>query len=273
MSDLAAGHGEDLDDGCRATTPDGDNLLLDFARTEALAFQALVRAGGGVVEVDDGLGLHLCDLAVGTPFGNLVVVGRPLADDEGPAAVERIRSFFGERAGGPYLVFSPWRTGDWRPTGLAPVGHPPLMFRPPGTAERAAAGLEIVPADDNDTLADFERTLVEAYPAPEMQPWVRGAFLDPAALDTDWRFLVGYLDGDAVATAAAYVGPAVTTVELVSTRPEARGRGVGAALTLAASTARPEQPAMLISSDDGNGVYRSLGYLPLCRYTLWLGTR
>jgi hypothetical protein len=30
---------------------------------------------------------------------------------------------------------------------------------------------------------------------------------------------------------------------------------------------------MLISSDDGNGVYQRLGFVPLLRYTLWLGHR
>lgn len=76
-----------------------------------------------------------------------------------------------------------------------------------------------------------------------------------------------------MATAAAYLGPEVTAVELVSTRPEARGRGIGAAMTMAAARVEPDRPALLIASDDGRGVYRRLGFVPLLRYTLWLGTR
>ncbi len=30
---------------------------------------------------------------------------------------------------------------------------------------------------------------------------------------------------------------------------------------------------MLISSDDGRGVYEGLGYTPLLRFTLWAGHR
>ena len=40
-----------------------------------------------------------------------------------------------------------------------------------------------------------------------------------------------------------------------------------------ASVVAPDQPAMLIASDDGRGVYDGLGYLPLQRHTLWLGLR
>jgi predicted GNAT family acetyltransferase len=92
-------------------------------------------------------------------------------------------------------------------------------------------------------------------------------------LGTRWRFFLGRLEGEVVATAGAFVDSAITLVELVSTLPSARGRGVGAAVTAAASLAEPRNPAMLLSSDDGNGVYRSLGYLPLQRYTMWLGVR
>lgn len=97
--------------------------------------------------------------------------------------------------------------------------------------------------------------------------------MGPSVLETQWRFFVGYVDDVPVATAGAYVGADITLVELVSTRPEFRGRGIGAAITAAATFAEPQQPAMLISSDDGRGVYGALGYLPLQRHTLWLGHR
>lgn len=273
MTELAASPDESLEDGCRAATPDGDNLVLDFARAEAAAFGAMTTAVGGRLLDDDDAGLHLRDMGVGTPFGNVAMLTRPVADADGSGIVERVRSFYEGHPGGPYLVFSPWRTADWSAHGLQPVGHPPLMFRPVGEAPTTADGLRVVRVADEDALADFERTLIEAYPTPEMQPWRRGAFLPPAVLDGDWHFFVGYEGERAVATAAGYVSPAVTLVELVSTRTEARGRGYGAALTAAASVVAPDQPAMLISSDDGRGVYGGLGYLPLQRYTLWLGLR
>ncbi len=147
------------------------------------------------------------------------------------------------------------------------------MFRPAGGSPPTAEGLRIERATDAAVLDDFERTLIEAYPVPEVQPWRRGVILAPPVLDTPWQLFVGYVDDAPVATAGAYVGADVTIVELVSTRRDFRGRGIGAAITAAATFAQPQQPAMLISSDDGRGVYGALGYLPLQRYTLWIGHR
>jgi predicted N-acetyltransferase YhbS len=55
----------------------------------------------------------------------------------------------------------------------------------------------------------------------------------------------------------------------VSNLARARGKGIGAALTWAATLAEPELPATLISSDDGRPVYERMGYLPIHRFTLW----
>jgi hypothetical protein len=62
-------------------------------------------------------------------------------------------------------------------------------------------------------------------------------------------------------------------VEWISARPEARGRGVGAAVTWAATMADPTRPAMLIASDLGQPVYARMGYLRVTRFTLWVGSR
>jgi len=48
---------------------------------------------------------------------------------------------------------------------------------------------------------------------------------------------------------------------MISARPEVRGRGVGRAVTAAATVVAPDRPAMLISSDDGRPVYERLGYV------------
>jgi GNAT superfamily N-acetyltransferase len=272
VTSLAADDGEELEDGARPTTPAGDNLVIDHARAEAAAFGALVAAAGGVVSQDDDHGLHLTDTGSATPFGNVAVLTRPAGGDVG-AVVAALGSFYRRRPGGPFMVFSPWPTGDWTAHGFHRVGHPPLMFRPPAPVDEAADGLEVVRVADADTLAALEQTLVEAYPVPELQPWRRGAYLRPGVLDTEWRFFLGRLEGRPVATAGAFVTDEVTLVELVSTRPEARGRGFGSALTAAATGVVPDRPAVLIASDDGRRAYEGLGYRPLLRYTLWLGTR
>ena len=273
MTTIAASTEEHLETGHGSATPEGDNLLLDFARGEAAAFGDMIEILGGRVEHDREYGLHLRDSGLPTPFANAALLSRPIADGELDGFVARLRAFYGATAGGPYMLFSPWPIGDLAPHGFAPVGHPPLMFRAPGGAAPLVDGLHIVEVSDATALADFEQTLIEAYPVAEMQPWQRGAYLRPAALDTRWRFFVGYEGHRAVATAAAYVTPTVTIVELVSTRPECRGKGYGAAVTAAATLTEPAQPAMLVASDLGRDVYARLGYASLLRYTLWLGLR
>jgi hypothetical protein len=273
MTTLAAPTEEHLENGHDPATPGGDNLLLDFARGEAEAYGEIVGALGGRVDHDVEYGVHLRDSGLPTPFANAALLGRPVADTEIDGLVARLGTFFGATGGGPYMVFSPWPIADLAPRGFAPIGHPPLMVRAPGGTAPLVPGLHIVRVCDAATLGDFEQTLIEAYPVTEMQPVVRGSFLRPETLDTRWRFFVGYEGDRPVATAAAYVTPTVTIVELVSARPECRGKGYGAALTAAATLTAPEQPAMLVASDLGRNVYAHLGYVSILRYTLWLGLR
>jgi hypothetical protein len=273
MSNLGATPEEYLENGYAVRTPPGDNLVLDFARAEAEGFGALVDAAGGRTAHDPDAMVHLCDAAVPTPFGNAALLDGPTPEGRVGTLVRVVKDFFGGQPGGPFMLFSPWPIADLTAHGFVRVGHPPLMFRPVGGRAPEAPDLRVATVSDADMLADFEQTLIEAYPVAEMQPWQRESYLRPAVLDTKWRFFVGYEGDRPMATAAAYVSPGLTIVELVSARPECRGRGYGAAITATASLAAPDQPAMLIASDLGRGVYARLGYLPLLRYTLWLSRR
>jgi hypothetical protein len=270
---LAADPTDELEDGHRPTTPDGDNLVLDHMRAESAAYAALATTASGRVLHVPELQLRCADLGVATPFGAGAFLEGPLPDDAVDELVARAHDFFGRAQGGPFLVFSPWPIADLTDRGFARIGHPPLMIRPVGGVAPLVEDLHIVEVRDEDALADFERTLIEAYPAPEMQPWVRGSFLRPEVLDTAWRFFVGYRDDEPVATAAAFVTDVLTMVELVAVRPDARGEGVGAAITAAATLTEPTRPAALIASDLGQPTYARLGYLRLIRYSLWLGQR
>jgi hypothetical protein len=82
-------------------------------------------------------------------------------------------------------------------------------------------------------------------------------------------FIARESDGGAVAVGGSHVGHGVNNVEWIATRDEARGRGLGAAVTWAATVADPSLPATLISSDPGRSVYERIGYLAVERWTLW----
>ena len=272
-STLAADPTDDLENGRRSTTADGDNLLLDHIRAEAAAYATLAATAGGRVHHVPELQLRCADVGVATPFGAGAFLEGPVPDMALDELLAQLHTFFGVSTGGPFLLFSPWPIADLTDRGFAPIGHPPLMFRPAGGTAPVTDNLRIVEVRDEDTLADFERTLIEGYPVPEMQPWVRGSFLHPEVLDTRWRFFVGYRDDQPVATSAAYITDAIAMIELVAVIPEARGGGVGAAITAAATLTEPMRPTTLIASDLGRPTYDRLGYLPLTRYSLWLGQR
>jgi GNAT superfamily N-acetyltransferase len=147
----------------------------------------------------------------------------------------------------------------------------PEVTAPP---RQQPVGLDVRRVETAGELASFEQTLVEAYPVPDLVPWRPGVFMGQALLDDPcWHLFVGYLEGRAVATAASYVSHAAVDVTLVTCRKEARGRGFGRAVTQAAVDVDRTKPAMLLASDDGQPVYRSMGFRPMTRFSLWIGTR
>ncbi|MGD9702445.1 MAG: GNAT family N-acetyltransferase [Acidimicrobiia bacterium] len=281
---------DDLETGYGPAAPAGDNLCNDYAQGLAEAFRSLAEARGDRVLQDEDL--MLSDGGSASPFGNVAVLRRPVGSTARADVASRMHDFYRRRPGGPFILFSAWPTGDLRGADFGRIGHPPLMFRPPGPIDGIPIdgmpvggsvggsvgglvhGLEIRPVTDAETARDWEHTLVHGYPEPALQPFEAGCFLPDTALSAPrWRHWVGYQGGAPVATASAFVGDHHVDVEFVSTLDSARGAGVGRALTATATLADPALPAMLISSDLGRGVYQRLGYLPLLRFTLWAGRR
>lgn len=267
---LTAGAGERLVAGWEDDVDAGDSLLLAAVRNHVGQVRSLAAAGGwpaldvpGAVAACSGLP-H--------PFANLALVGAPLLDPAGEAALAALEAFASGHPGVPFLAFFPYGTPDLAGRGHRPVGHPPLMLRPPGgTAPEVAAGVTIAEVRDVDALATWERTVIDAYPVPELVDVGPGATFPPGLLGTGWRFwLATDAEGQPLGTSAVFVDDRVQVVEFVAVAEPGRGRGVGAALTWVASTARPELPAMLVASDQGRPVYERLGYSTLLRFSLWV---
>jgi hypothetical protein len=169
------------------------------------------------------------------------------------------------------IVISPFPTPDLTAHGFGLVGHPPLMYRPTSTVTATpTTPLEVRAAPTAQELLDAEQVLVVGYPMPEMASLPPGDFYRTDVVSGPTRVFVGYDDGVPVATSAAHSAAGVTVVENVAVLGAARGKGAGAALTWAATTSWPEQPAVLIASDEGQPVYERLGYLRIVRWTCWL---
>jgi hypothetical protein len=272
---MATDSAEVLENGYAATTPPGDNVTIDFVRDQAESWAAHARAAGRTVEVDDDLGVVLVDNQSPTLFLNPAWLTRPIGPGDVAALTARVASFYGARDGGMYAVWSAWPTPDLRDHGLVLSGHPPLMLRAPGGATPAPpADLRIERVHDALTAAAYETTLIDGFPIHDMQPARPGALFEGDTVNAaGWHHYVGFVDDVAVATASAYVGPHVLRVDNVSTLPDRRGRGYGAALTWQATLTQPELPALLLASDDGRPIYERMGYRAISRWTMWLGRR
>jgi hypothetical protein len=215
---------------------------------------AWAAAAGGWVHREPGL--LLADAGSPCPFLNVAVAAAP-------PDLAAVAAFF--PAGRPFVLLSPHATPDLRPAGLHLMGHPPFLVRPAGgVAPAPPDGVTVTEVRDAAGLAGWDRVLAAGYPMPHSPA--------PAALlGGPTRFWLASVDGEPVATAVSHAAHGVVDVEAVATLPGYRGRGIGAAVTWAATLAGPDLPAVLIASDDGIGVYRRMGYLPVGRWTMWLG--
>lgn len=263
---------EDLETGWGPATPTGDTYVRRYTVEFADWLEAAAgRAGRRVVRTADWVA---ADAGSPEPLMNAAILLRPVTDErEAARRAAELSAFLGEGPGGPAALFHPGAAPAM--PGWHPMGHPPLMLRPPGgTPPAPPDGLRIVEVHDGAGLADFERIVVDGFGFRPLQPWRPGVAFDPSFLDVpDTHVFVGYAGGRAVSTATAHVGAGIVHVEWVATLAEARGRGYGAAVTWAATTVDPSLPAMLIASDDGRPVYERMGYLALCRFTAWSGGR
>jgi hypothetical protein len=263
LSGFRPDDGERLATGWEPDTPAGDSVAHDYLNTlTARLVETASLTGGRVDRIDDAV---LVDCRSRYVFDNIAICAGPLDDAALRSVAERAGGFFdGSESGWTVLCFD--NRADLRAYGLELIGHPPLMFRPRGgDAPPAPAGLDVVRADTERRMADFESTLVEAYPLP-----TGSAVIDSHLLGGGSTAWVGYLDGSPVATAGSYTANGLTEIEWVSTRDSARGMGVGTYLTWTALSVDPGADSVLIATDDGRPVYRRLGYVPLFRLTMWM---
>ena len=268
------------DDGSRSSVlPSPDEHLTtgwepDVPASDTLVRRSVLAHASWVVSVAESLGrpARRTDRWAGAFVGergsltNPVVVLRPL--DE--AGFGEVLSEVGEvvPAHAPYFLLSPFPTPDLREHGLALIGHPPLMVRPPGgVAPDPAPGVELEEVEDAQQLAAAERVLIEGYPMPDAS---EGQVFGATILDGPTRVWLASVDGQPAAVAAAHSAGDAVLVEYVAALAEARGRGAGAAATWAATLAEPGLPSVLVASDDGRPLYERMGYVPIERWTAWL---
>lgn len=173
-----------------------------------------------------------------------------------------------------WWMVPPLAASDWEPV-LAKNGFG-LSKDTPGMAmdlqalkdPRQVDGLEIRAVTDEDSLRAWTHVFTLGYGMP--LDW-EGIIFDvwlKLGLDLPIRNYLGYLNGEAVSTSCLFIGGGAAGIYSVATLPEARGKGIGAALTV-----KPLQEAremghrigVLQSSEMGFNVYKRLGFRHLCQ--------
>ena len=205
----------------------------------------------------------------GVPYAGLNGVFR--ARGLSAAAVEETLLLFRQR-GVPML----WHIGPQSDpevetlvtsAGLELDEEEPGMFAPLDTLAQTAAaptGLRIEPVRDLETLGRWVDILSGGRVVEETVPLRAALGLGASAA---CQHLIGYLDDEAVATAAVYRGRRASEIQHVVTLDQHRRRGIGTAITAAAlelARRHGNGCAVLTASPDGEGIYSRLGFVTVC---------
>lgn len=135
------------------------------------------------------------------------------------------------------------------------------------------ASLAISRVETPEELSIWVETLGKGFgEGPAEAQWVGEIYARLGFEHPAWRHYLGRLDGVPVATATLFLGAGVAGIYFVFTVPEARGRGIGGALTLAPlleARALGYRVGVLGASTMGEPVYRRLGFREYCRIGLF----
>jgi GNAT superfamily N-acetyltransferase len=128
--------------------------------------------------------------------------------------------------------------------------------------------LEIHEVTEEETLRTWSHVFTIGYGLPqEWEPAVH-ELGQGLGFDLSIRNFLGYWSGKPIATSTLFSGAGVAGIYNVATLPAARGKGIGAALTLQPLYIAREMGyhvAVLQSSEMGYNIYRKLGFRHLCQ--------
>jgi len=125
------------------------------------------------------------------------------------------------------------------------------------------AGLDIAPVQDARALRQWIRVIVASFRLPSEVEGPLAALYGSLGLDWPARLYLGLLNDQPVATSKLLLSSGVAGIYWVGTLPEARGRGIGTAITLAplrAARAQGYRIGILEAFPLGINVYRRIGF-------------
>ncbi len=259
--------------GWEAEAPHSDTALRQFILAQ-VAFQQLA---GDAIGADVIANDRFIAVDTGRPatYLNMAVLRKPLAGAElGQTMTELEEIYGGSDKTGVAVIYSPLPTPDLSGWGWNLSGHPPLQLRNPLTPVIDTSSIHIEEVRSEDELQAFERIIIDGFEMEEMRDAPpHSLFAPPMLADTRFGAWLAYLEDQPVAAAGSMAEGGMVDVVMVATLPEARRKGMGLAVTQAATRPELGLPAMLFSSDDGRPVYERLGYIPILRGSFWYRER
>jgi GNAT superfamily N-acetyltransferase len=130
-----------------------------------------------------------------------------------------------------------------------------------------------VPVENSVTLQQWIHVASLGFEVPEEYENIWHDFFVETVFDLPFRTYLALLNGEPVATSQLFLSAGVAGIYNVTCIPEARGQGIGAAITLAPSLAARGMGyriAILQASDLGARVYRRLGFQDFGKRNIFL---
>jgi GNAT superfamily N-acetyltransferase len=139
----------------------------------------------------------------------------------------------------------------------------------------APSDLRIEYVEDVKTLEQFVRVFIIGYGVPVSFGDLLFNIFSTLGFNLPLRHYIGLLKGEPVACSSLLLSSGVAGIYLVATVQEARGQGIGSALTLAPlceARALGYRIGILGSTEKGLGVYRRLGFREYFKFGIYISS-
>lgn len=134
-------------------------------------------------------------------------------------------------------------------------------------------GLKIVPVEDEATLRKWIHVASIGFGVPHDVESIWYDFFEAAACDRPFHTYLALLNSEPVGTSQLFTSAGVAGIYNVTCIPEARGQGIGAAVTLASLLNGRElgyRVGILQASSMGRNVYQRLGFQDFGKLSVYL---
>lgn len=255
----------------------GSEVLVAADRNLARTLGHFALASPGA-EVDDDEGLFLVSLSPAWPgpYHN----GAIRLDPRIPPVdvLQRAEAFFAGRTPGFCIWIADHADGDVEAAALdagyaqiTEAGAPRMVLDRPIAPADPRPGVVLEEVGDDDGVADYLAVTIEAYADSFLPPDAARALVAglPSLCSPNARAVVARMDGAAVAAAMTVIDGAMASIQLVGTVPGARGCGLGELVTrwaVHAALAQGASTVVLEASEQGEPIYRRMGFVAASRY-------